>query len=230
MAHELTRPPRRATAQRDARMSLHMRSDTFERLFEEHAGRLFSFLVYRTGNRALAEDLLSETFERVLRSRQRFDPRRGSERRWLYTIALNLLRDQARRRTNEEQVLRHVSAGDTARALRRRAGRGRAPRRALPRAGDAQRGRARGARPALRRRPEAARRRAACSARARAPSRAGSTARSASCAASTAEQPIPAPAASSVARVQRHVGGASLAWPSTVSAGRIPTAFPRSTR
>jgi RNA polymerase sigma-70 factor (ECF subfamily) len=78
-------------------MSLRMRSDTFERLFEEHAGRLFSFLVYRTGNRALAEDLLSETFERVMRSRQRFDPRRGSERRWLYTIALNLLRDQARR-------------------------------------------------------------------------------------------------------------------------------------
>ena len=72
MAHELTRPPSRATSPSDARMSMRMRSDTFERLFEEHAGRLFSFLTYRTGNRALAEDLLSETFERVLRSRQRF--------------------------------------------------------------------------------------------------------------------------------------------------------------
>ena len=92
-------------------MSGHMRQDTFERLFEEHAERLFSFLAYRTGNRALAEDLLSETFERVLRSRQRFDPRRGSERRWLYTIALNLLRDHARRQTNEDRVLRHVGAG-----------------------------------------------------------------------------------------------------------------------
>jgi RNA polymerase sigma factor (sigma-70 family) len=89
-------------------MSLTMRPDTFERLFEEHAERLFSFLAYRTGNRALAEDLLSETFERVLRSRQRFDPRRGSERRWLYTIALNLLRDNARRHTHEERVLRHA--------------------------------------------------------------------------------------------------------------------------
>jgi RNA polymerase sigma factor (sigma-70 family) len=92
-------------------MSTRMRSDTFERLFEEHAARLFSFLVYRTGNRALAEDLLSETFERVLRTRQRFDPRRGSERRWLYTIALNLLRDHARRATHEERVLQHVGAG-----------------------------------------------------------------------------------------------------------------------
>ena len=113
MARELTRPPSRAAALRDARMSPHMRSETFERLFDEHAERLFSFLAYRTGNRALAEDLLSETFERVMRSRRRFDPRRGSERRWLYTIALNMLRDHARRQTHEEQVLRHVSAGDS---------------------------------------------------------------------------------------------------------------------
>ncbi len=94
-----------------------MRPDTFERLFEEHAERLFSFLAYRTGNRALAEDLLSETFERVLGSRRRFDPRLGSERRWLYTIALNLLRDHARRQTREERVLRHVGAGAPAEEL-----------------------------------------------------------------------------------------------------------------
>ncbi len=118
MAHELTpassaagRAPVRRAPAAAARMSRHMRPDTFERLFEEHAERLFSFLSYRTGNRALAEDLLSETFERVLRSRQRFDPRRGSERRWLYTIALNLLRDHARRQTHEDRVLRNVGAG-----------------------------------------------------------------------------------------------------------------------
>jgi RNA polymerase sigma-70 factor (ECF subfamily) len=91
--------------------SLRIRGDAFERLFEEHAERLFSFLAYRTGNRALAEDLLSETFERVLRSRVRFDPRRGSERRWLYTIALNLLRDHARRQTHEHSLMRSVYDG-----------------------------------------------------------------------------------------------------------------------
>ena len=113
MAHELsTREQRsRRGGGGPARMSWRMRDDTFERLFEEHAERLFSFLAYHTGNRALAEDLLSETFERVLRSRQRFDPRKGSERRWLYTIALNLLRDNARRRTNEDRALQHVGAG-----------------------------------------------------------------------------------------------------------------------
>jgi hypothetical protein len=70
-------PARGLSPPADARMSIGMRSDTFERLFEQHAERLFSFLAYRTGNRALAEDLLSETFERVLRSHHRFDPRRG---------------------------------------------------------------------------------------------------------------------------------------------------------
>ncbi len=90
-----------------------MQIDTFERLFEEHAERLFAFLAYRTGNRALAEELLSETFERVLRARQRFDPRRGSERRWLYAVALNILRDHARRSHTEQQALQTAHAGAT---------------------------------------------------------------------------------------------------------------------
>jgi len=120
MAHELTPAPSARIGSRSrtrrigspaSDISRRMRPDTFERLFEEHAERLFSFLAYRTGNRALAEDLLSETFERVLRSRQRFDPRRGSERRWLYTIALNLLRDHARRQAHEDRVLHTVGAG-----------------------------------------------------------------------------------------------------------------------
>lgn len=112
MAHELTpRTQARLGTGQPARMGLRMKADNFERLFEEHSERLYAFLAYHTGNRALAEDLLSETFERVLRSRGRFDPRKGSERRWLYTIALNLLRDNARRKTHEDRALQHVGAG-----------------------------------------------------------------------------------------------------------------------
>ena len=74
-----------------------LRDEDFERLYEEHAEALLSFLALRTGDRALAEDLLADTFERVLRKRRTFDRRRGSEKAWLYSIALNLLRDHARR-------------------------------------------------------------------------------------------------------------------------------------
>jgi RNA polymerase sigma factor (sigma-70 family) len=74
-----------------------LRDEGFERLYEEHAAGLLSFLSLRTSDRALAEDLLADTFERVLRKRGTFDRRRGSEKTWLYSIALNLLRDHARR-------------------------------------------------------------------------------------------------------------------------------------
>ena len=76
-----------------------MRRDDFERLYEEHAQPLFGFLAYRTGDPALAEDLLADTFERALRARNRFDRRKASEKTWLYAIALNLVRDSARRRS-----------------------------------------------------------------------------------------------------------------------------------
>jgi RNA polymerase sigma-70 factor (ECF subfamily) len=86
-----------------------MRDADFERLYSAHAERLYSFLAYRTGDPVLAEDLLADTFERVLRARRGFDRRRASERTWLYTIALNLLRDRARRAGAEARALERGS-------------------------------------------------------------------------------------------------------------------------
>jgi RNA polymerase sigma-70 factor (ECF subfamily) len=72
-----------------------LRDDEFERLYEAEAAGLFSFLAYRTGDRVLAEDLLADAFERALRGK--YDKRRGSARTWLYSIALNALRDHVRK-------------------------------------------------------------------------------------------------------------------------------------
>ena len=83
--------------------------EAFERLYTEHAQALFGFLAYRTGDPTLAEDLLADTYERVLRARRRFDPRRASEKTWLYTIALNCLSDHRRRRTSEGRALELVA-------------------------------------------------------------------------------------------------------------------------
>ena len=88
-----------------------MRDDTFEQLYAEHAQALFAFLSYRTGDRAIAEDLLADTFERALRARRRFDPRKASEKTWLYAIALNCLRDNARRRSTEVRALERMASG-----------------------------------------------------------------------------------------------------------------------
>ena len=85
-----------------------MRPEDFERLFEEHAQPLFGFLAYRTGDPALAEDLLADTFERALRARKRFDRRKASEKTWLYAIALNLLRDSTRRQKAETRAVERI--------------------------------------------------------------------------------------------------------------------------
>lgn len=91
-----------------------MRQKDFERLYSEHAEPLFSFLVYRTGDRALAEDLVADTFVRVIQAGTRFDRRRASEKTWLYAIALNRLRDHRRRTGAESRALERVVADEPA--------------------------------------------------------------------------------------------------------------------
>jgi RNA polymerase sigma-70 factor (ECF subfamily) len=108
-------------------MMASMRQADFERLYADHAQSLFGFLVYRTGDRAFAEDLVADTFERALRARRRFDRRKATEKTWLYAIALNCLRDQARRRAAEGRALERVgppAAPDTERELERISGEG----------------------------------------------------------------------------------------------------------
>jgi RNA polymerase sigma-70 factor, ECF subfamily len=106
-------------------MMASMRQADFERLYADHAQSLFGFLVYRTGDCALAEDLVADTFERALRARRLFDRRKATEKTWLYTIALNCLRDQARRRAAEGRALERVGPSappDTERELDRVSG------------------------------------------------------------------------------------------------------------
>jgi RNA polymerase sigma-70 factor (ECF subfamily) len=87
-----------------------MRRADFDRVYAQHAQAVYAFLAYRTGDRGLAEDLLADTFEAALRAHGRFDRRRGSERTWLTTIALNRLRDHARRRAAEARAYDRVRA------------------------------------------------------------------------------------------------------------------------
>jgi RNA polymerase sigma factor (sigma-70 family) len=88
-----------------------MRREEFERLFDAHAASLLAFLEYRTGNLELARDVHADTFERVLKTKWRFDPRKGSEKTWVYSIALNVLRDHGRRRAAEARALDRMGPG-----------------------------------------------------------------------------------------------------------------------
>lgn len=78
----------------------------------EQLDAVFRYLVYLTGDRAAAEDLTAETFEKAFRSWRRFDPRRGSPRTWLCkiarSVAIDWFRAETRRRRREETYSRDV--------------------------------------------------------------------------------------------------------------------------
>ena len=96
-----------------------MAETSFAQVAEEHLDAVYAFLLYLTGDRAVAEDLTSETFERALGRWRRFDPRRGTAKTWLCQIArsaaLDHFRSESRRRRREENyAAQDVPTGDAA--------------------------------------------------------------------------------------------------------------------
>ncbi len=68
---------------------------SFAVLFDRHYDAIFGYLSRRV-DRTLADELTSETFLRALTQRVGYDLSRRDARPWLYGIATNLLRKQAR--------------------------------------------------------------------------------------------------------------------------------------
>ena len=74
----------------------------FSEIVGRHQHRLLNFIYRRTGSRELAEDIVQETFLRVVNAASRYQAT-AKFTTWLYTIALNLWRNEvARRRTPSE--------------------------------------------------------------------------------------------------------------------------------
>jgi RNA polymerase sigma-70 factor, ECF subfamily len=55
--------------------------------------RVYAYVAYRVADRTEAEDITSETFERALRYRDRYDERKGDPVAWLLGIARNCVYD-----------------------------------------------------------------------------------------------------------------------------------------
>ncbi len=77
-----------------------MRDDELERLFKLYHTPLVRYLTRRLGDRDWAEEVAQETFLRALRQ-----DALTSERSWLFAVATNLVRDEARK---DERRRRHL--------------------------------------------------------------------------------------------------------------------------
>lgn len=72
--------------------------ERFEALYRSSRDDLFAYVATLLRDRATAEDITAQAFERAYRRRRTFDRRRGEERAWLFGIARNAALDELRRR------------------------------------------------------------------------------------------------------------------------------------
>lgn len=70
----------------------------WEGVYRSEMPRVYNFFLYRTGERALAEDLTATTFERAWQRRFLFSLRRAMPAAWLFGIARNVWREHLRQR------------------------------------------------------------------------------------------------------------------------------------
>ena len=87
-------------------------ADDVERLFREYQQPLVRYLTRRLGDRDWAEEVAQETFLRALRQE-----RIENERAWLFAVATNLVRDEARkdaRRRKHLELLRAEAKAEEA--------------------------------------------------------------------------------------------------------------------
>ena len=83
-----------------------------DRLFRDYHAGLVRYLARRLGDRDRAEDVAQETFVRAMRQE-----RLTSERSWLYAVATNLVRDEARTDDRRRQRLAMLADEERAREL-----------------------------------------------------------------------------------------------------------------
>jgi RNA polymerase sigma factor (sigma-70 family) len=83
---------------------------------EAHLDDVYRYVLYLTGDRNVAEDLTSTTFERAVRRWGRFDPRRGSAKTWLCQlargVALDHFRADERRRRRDHKYAATIREAD----------------------------------------------------------------------------------------------------------------------
>ena len=73
----------------------------FEDLYRGSRDDLYSYVAGLLRDRVTAEDVTALAFERAFRKWDKFDPKRGSARGWLFGIARNAALDELRKRKRE---------------------------------------------------------------------------------------------------------------------------------
>lgn len=112
MANERTRS--RMDPERERGLVVRARTDAqaFGELYDYYLPRVYGFVARRVGDRAVAEELTTTTFQRGLETVRAGSLRNDAIGGWLYRVAANAIVDRARR--GEQEVPSGVRASDLA--------------------------------------------------------------------------------------------------------------------
>jgi RNA polymerase sigma-70 factor (ECF subfamily) len=100
--------------ERVMRKSTVLGADDFADLYESHIHAIFNYCLFRVGDRAVAEDLAADAFERAWCARNRYRPERADFTTWLFTIAQRVVIDWRRYSARRPLVRLHERQPDDA--------------------------------------------------------------------------------------------------------------------
>jgi len=95
--HGRSRGVNNAVAER-VRIDTDHRAETFESLYERTLPKVYAYVASLVRDRATAEDLTAQAYERAYRKRRSYRESRGSMDAWLFGIARDAALDELRRR------------------------------------------------------------------------------------------------------------------------------------
>ena len=87
---------------------------SFEALYRSSADAVYAYTASLLRDRSAAEEVTATAFERAFRKQRSFDPRRGTQRAWLFGIARNAALDELRRRKRAATLVEDPAADEAA--------------------------------------------------------------------------------------------------------------------
>ena len=86
-----------------------MTNPDIEQIYTAYSGKVMGYIYSRVRNRADAEDLCSEVFEKVQRKLPEYDRSKASVSTWIFTITRNTVIDHYRRSRPSEELNENIS-------------------------------------------------------------------------------------------------------------------------
>jgi RNA polymerase sigma-70 factor (ECF subfamily) len=78
--------------------------ESFSYLYDKYIEKIYKFIYYKTHHKETAEDLVSVSFHKALKSIKKYDFNQGSFSSWLYRIARNMIIDHYRTKKEYKNI------------------------------------------------------------------------------------------------------------------------------